>query len=109
MLPLTANGLVGLVVIESTAESDKVVAQGVTANDATLGSILRWLACGRDDQRATTATATSTLRVGEHRLARRAIGSDGPARVSADCRRLGDELERATRQLRRRIAAAGKG
>jgi hypothetical protein len=106
MLPPTASGLVGLIVIESTVERDDVVARGVTASDATLGEILRWLARGLDGERGSFPAAVANPRLGTRRPTRRAIGSDGPALVAADCRRLGDQLERATRQLRRRIARA---
>jgi hypothetical protein len=107
MLSPTASGLVGLIVIESTADSDEVVAQGVTANDATLAAILRWLAGGLTVDCGAMQAAAANPRLCVRRFALRAISFDAPARVAADCRALGDQLERATRQLRRRIARAG--
>ena len=115
MLSPIASGFVGLIVIESTVASDELIAKGV-ANDATLGGILRWLAGGqrggfagglpeqpRTPNRRRRAVGRSTPWMPRSGLN---IGSNGPALVAADCRGLGEQLERATRQLRRRIAQA---
>lgn len=113
MLSPIASGFVGLIVIESTVASDELIAKGV-ADDATLGGILRWLAGGLDGgQRGGFAGGLPRQPRTPNRRRRAVaggsglnIGSNGPALVAADCRGLGDQLERATRQLRRRIAQA---
>jgi hypothetical protein len=91
MLRTNPSGLVGLIVIESTA--DLASAPLGADDDATLGQLVGRLARG-----ARPAGAT--------RMASAPAGMSLPALVTADCGRLGAELEQAARQVRRRIAVA---
>jgi hypothetical protein len=104
MLSQPTSGLVGLIVIDASGAHDDVTPGGNGHNDATLGQILRWLACGMDT--AACVAVETAPRPGVHRLTRRSLGPDRPARVVADCPGLGKQLERAARQLRQRMAMA---
>jgi hypothetical protein len=112
MLSQPASGFVGLIVIESSRAPDDVTAGSIGHQDATLGEILRWLARGMEDRRPSMSPAAAPVaaakrpRLSVRRLSRRPLDPEGPARVAADCRGLGAQLERAARQLRQRIATA---
>ena len=112
---LNTNALVGLIVIETSANPGDVPAVEFANHDATLGQILGWLARGH---RACGGESGETTRpLGSHvagaiersslpRLAARFPCHQGPTLVVADCRGLDGQLERALTQLRRKIAAA---
>jgi hypothetical protein len=109
------NGLVGLIVIESSGNPGHVPAVDFASHDATLGQFLDWLARGHRVHGGESGETTRPL--GSHvagacgrssppRLAARFPGHNRPALLAADCHGLDAQLECALTQLRRQIAAA---
>lgn len=118
MLLSTATGLIGLIVIESPGAPDEAARGGVVGDDATLAQILKRLARGKNQQRGATPAAAGLLetqrtetasRFGVRRIGPRSLVRMGPSLVAANCSSLGDQLERAARQLRLTIAAGQAG
>ena len=115
MLPKSTSGLVGLIVIESSASSGDLAAADIANADATLKQIFNWLSRGNRVESGERKTAPRWLgahaadaipRFSVRRVASRLFGRGRPALVAADCRDLGVQLERAARQMRRKIDAA---
>lgn len=113
MLPQNTSGLVGLIVIKASGDSDDAPTADI-ASDATLGQLFHWLARGNRVERGEAEAPPgrlaqetgATARLGVRRLAMRLFGRKGTTLVTADCRSLGAQLDGAARQLRRKIAAA---
>jgi hypothetical protein len=115
MLPKSTSGLVGLIVIESFASSGELAAADIANTDATLSQTFNWLSRGNRVESGERKTAPRWLgadaadairRFSVRRFASRLFGRGRPALVAAECRDLGVQLERAARQLRRKIDAA---
>ena len=115
MLPKSTSGPLGLIVIESFVSSGDLAAADIANTDATLDQIFNWLSHGNRVESGERKTAPRWLgahaadaipRFSVRRVASRLFGRGQVALVAADCRGLGVQLERAARQLRRKLDAA---